>query len=194
MKSYNTLWWKCDENSKTWNCHWRARRVGWNQDTMKRTAFYVEKQCTHTQWCRFLSQEVSEISRFFVAPPTRVRPRPPRDISRAKFKFLLINLQHWVCCYLLHDRNAAFDLIDHSTHPLLTIVLIVGVIGPRLMGHVGFPNFFGSRELQLLRLNAYWVTLGHRAKRKRSDLTLALRSDLTLAPYTIFRYSRWLSG
>ena len=47
-----------------------------------------------TQWCIFLSQEVSEISRFFIAPPTRVRPRPPRDISPAKFKFLLINLHH----------------------------------------------------------------------------------------------------
>ena len=47
-----------------------------------------------TQWCRFLSQEVREISRFFVAPPMRVRPRPPRDISRTKFKFLLINLHH----------------------------------------------------------------------------------------------------
>ena len=50
------------------------------------------RECT--QWCRFLSQEVREISRIFVAPPTRVRPRPPRDISRAKFKFLLINLHH----------------------------------------------------------------------------------------------------
>ena len=33
---------------------------------------------SYTQWCIFLSQEVREISRFFVAPPTRVRPRPPR--------------------------------------------------------------------------------------------------------------------
>ena len=48
----------------------------------------------YTQWCRFLSQEVREISRFFVAPPTQVRPRPPRDISRAKFKLFLINLHH----------------------------------------------------------------------------------------------------
>ena len=47
-----------------------------------------------TQWCIFLSQEVREISRFFVAPATRVRNRPPRGISRAKFEFLLINLRH----------------------------------------------------------------------------------------------------
>ena len=56
----------------------------------------VPTKTMFTQWCIFLSQKVREISRFFVAPPTRVRPRPPRNISRAKFKFLLINLHHWV--------------------------------------------------------------------------------------------------
>ena len=40
-----------------------------------------------TQWCRFLSQDISEISRFFVAPPTRVRPRPPREIQIFTHKF-----------------------------------------------------------------------------------------------------------
>ena len=33
-----------------------------------------------TQWCRFLSQEVREISCIFVALPTQVRPRPPESV------------------------------------------------------------------------------------------------------------------
>ena len=64
-----------------------------------------------TQWCRFLSQEVREISRFFVAPPTRVRPCPPRDISRAKFKFLLINLHHWVLNWTNRNFKMTMDTL-----------------------------------------------------------------------------------
>ena len=73
------------------------------QNSLTLTSHYRSNNSdpTNTQWCRFLSQEVREISCFFVAPPTRVRPRLPSDISCAKFEFLLINLHHWVVPVLI---------------------------------------------------------------------------------------------
>ena len=68
--------------------------VGKDSQSYELSHCFTHVQYPTTQWCIFLSDEVREISRFSVAPPTRVRPRPPRSISCARFEFVLINLHH----------------------------------------------------------------------------------------------------
>ena len=80
------------DSKVAWTCPCSQKQSGGGITQPRNRTF--DEPCT--QWCIFLSQEVREISRFFVAPPMRVRPRPPRGISSARFEFLLINLHHWV--------------------------------------------------------------------------------------------------